>query len=202
MNHAYGLFSKLPDRFSNGVVDPRSEFRLLERDSLSPLPSIAFQKVESGRFTGVPDANPGILNLQPTLRLAPGKRYELEFTWENHAYQGVLQFVGRDLFREYALPASGERLAFGTTQPHSSKVTLWTTATGGDEVTVRFIPTGPGSKAGDFSAFSRFSFPGDRSFCQSTRRDLASAAEGEHQGADRNVAGNSAHGFAGLRRNG
>lgn len=157
MNHAYGLFSKLPERFSNGVVDPRAEVRLLARGTLTPMASTAGQVVASGRLTGTTDANPGILNLQPSLRLAPGKRYELEFAWEVRAYQGVLQFVGRDLFREYALPASGERLSFGATPPHSNRVSLWSSGKEGDDVIVRFIPTTPGSKSDDFAQFSGFS---------------------------------------------
>ncbi len=156
MNHAYGLFAALPARFSNGVVDPRAETRLFARGALTPVPAPVYRTVQSGRFIGTPDANPGILNLAPMLRLEPGKRYELEFDWANREYRGVLQFVGRELFREYTLPASGERLAFGAGAPYSRTVSLWSTAPTGDEITVRFIPTGFGEKPANFSPFARF----------------------------------------------
>jgi hypothetical protein len=157
MNHAYGLFAALPPRFSNGVIDPRAEVRLTDRDTLAPLPSWSSHPVQTGRFVGTPDANPGILNLQPLLRLAPGRRYQLEFTWSDHEYRGVLQLVGRELFREYALPASGQPLAFGAGEPRSNAITLWSTQPDGDEILVRFIPTAPGAKAADFASFASFS---------------------------------------------
>jgi hypothetical protein len=156
MNHAYGLFAALPDRFSNGVVDPRAEVRLLARDNFEPIPTQGSHTVRRGQFTGTPDANPGILNLKPTLRLEPGKRYELEFGWASQEYRGVLQFVGRELFREYMLPASGQHLAFGTGAPYSRSVSVWSTAPDGDDITLRFIPTGPGEKPADYRSFARF----------------------------------------------
>jgi hypothetical protein len=156
MNHAYGLFTALPPRFSNGVVDPRSEVRLLTQDSLSPVPAPSSPNVLRGSFTGKLNANPGILDLSPSLHLAPGRRYELAFDWLSHDYQGVLQLVGRNLFREYLLPASGERLAFGAGAPHAASLTLWSTAPEGDTIEVRFIPTAPGTRPADFASFANF----------------------------------------------
>ena len=74
MNHSYGLFSKLPAYFSNGVVDPTSEARLLFLDSGIPIPVNPGKTVLAGRLMGTVDANPGILDLSPTIRLDPGRR--------------------------------------------------------------------------------------------------------------------------------
>jgi hypothetical protein len=58
--------------------------------------------------------------------------------------------------RQYLLPASGERLAFGSGPTNSNVIPLWSTDPAGDEVTLRFIPTAPGARAGDFADFGQF----------------------------------------------
>jgi len=158
MNHAYGLFAKLPAYFSNGVMDPRSEFRFLDPNSLAPVPADSMIKGAEGTFEGEIDANPGILDLKPTFKLAPGKRYELKFNLPPRDYEGILQLVGTYFFREYALPHSGERLAFGTAAENAKSLWLWTTADASEEVQLRFIPTGAGKTPTDFMPFAQFEF--------------------------------------------
>jgi len=156
MNHSYGLFPALPPYFSNGVMHPAAESRLLDRTTLSPLEEPA-PAVSSVPFTAAIDANPGILRLGPTLRLEPGHRYELRFEFEPGNYTGVLQLTGSHFFREYALPQSGQHLAFGAGPGNSHSLSLWTTTEEPEEVTLRFIPTEPGRKPADFIPFGRFS---------------------------------------------
>ena len=56
------------------------------------------------------------------------------------------------MFREYALPSSGESLAFGDAGD-SRTVDMWTSAAGGDDVEIRFIPQSLGAKSKDFADF-------------------------------------------------
>ncbi|HEU5079610.1 MAG TPA: hypothetical protein VFT72_10360 [Opitutaceae bacterium] len=139
MNHAYGLFGKLPAYFSNGVMDPESEIRIFDRDGRATS-SPTNHVVLGGTFTEKVDANPGILNLSPTLTLKPNQRYDLIFAFEDRPYAGILQLVGSTFFREYALPSSGEAKSFGTIPPHSPVLPLWTSSPTPEVITIRYIP--------------------------------------------------------------
>jgi hypothetical protein len=154
MNHAYGLFPALPAYFSHGVMDPRAEVRLLDHTTLAVLPAApSTTKPEFTPVHGTVDANPGVLRLSPLLTLQPGRRYMLEFVFAPKSYVGILQLSGRTFFREYALPHSGEALAFGSEAPHSPMLALWTTAPDPETITLRFIPT-DGTAPQKFAAFA------------------------------------------------
>lgn len=156
MNHAYGLLPALPAYFSNGVMDPRAEVRLLDQAG-APLPfPAAHAQPPQDRFIGVLDANPGVLKLTPSLRLEPGKRYELEFAFPDREIVGILQLAGATFFREYALPRSGQLRAFGSGPDNARTLPLWTTSTAPEEVTLRFIPQAPGARPADFADFARY----------------------------------------------
>ncbi len=152
MDHAYGLFAGLPSHFSNGVVDPRSEARLIPE----PPQGTAGRLVASGALTGTVDANPGILDLYPPLRLEPGKRYALEIAFAHPQVPGTLQCVGRTFFREYLLPSSGEARSFGSGPTNSPCMDVWSSDPAGDTIALRFIPSQPGRggpPAADFGAY-------------------------------------------------
>jgi hypothetical protein len=154
MNHAYGLFPELPAYFSHGVMDPRAEVRLLDHDTLAELkPAASSTEPAFTPLHGTVDANPGVLLLSPSLTVQPGRRYTLEFVFAPKAYVGILQLSGRTFFREYALPQSGEALAFGSEAPHSPMLALWTTASEPETITLRFIPT-DGTKPETYAAFA------------------------------------------------
>jgi len=156
MDHAYGLFAKVPAYFTNGVVDPRSQVRLVSRDSGKVLPIAPAPVIQSGLLIGTVNANPGILDLKPTLHLKCGNRYELEFSFARESVPGVLQLVGRTIFREYALPSSGEALAFGSGPGNSRSIDLWTSDPAGEDLQIRFIPMLPGAETAEFEAFGSF----------------------------------------------
>jgi hypothetical protein len=156
MDHAYGLFARVPGYFTNGVVDPRSQVRLFAKDSGKLIPQSPGQVIQSGALIGTVDANPGILDLSPILHISPGLRYKLQFDFPKEDIRGVLQLVGHSLFREYTLPSSGEALAFGSGRGNSRSVDLWTSDPSGDDVQVRFIPTMAGAKPSDFAQFGTF----------------------------------------------
>ena len=155
MNHAYGLFPALPAYFSHGVMDPRAEARLLDHATLAVLPPPAPSPTEPALtpLRGTVDANPGVLLLSPSLTLQPGRRYALEFVFAPKSYVGSLQLSGRTFFREYALPHSGEALAFGSEAPNNPTLPLWTTASEPETITLRFIPT-DGTAPQTFAAFA------------------------------------------------
>jgi hypothetical protein len=77
----------------------------------------------------------------------------LEFVFAPKSYVGILQLSGRTFFREYALPQSGEALAFGREAPNSPALPLWTTADAPETITLRFIPT-DGTPPASFAAFA------------------------------------------------
>jgi hypothetical protein len=156
MGHSYGLFARRPAYFSDGVMNPGSESRLLAPSATVEVPASPPPVVQEGWLNGTLDANPGILNLSPSLRLEPGLGYDLRLAFSGHDYHGILQIVGRSFFREYILPASGAPLAFGSTRAASNRLSLWTTDPAGDTITLRFIPTAPGAKPTDFAQFGRY----------------------------------------------
>lgn len=157
MNHAYGLFAKLPPYFSNGVVDPDSQFRLLQKETWTPVQEWTHtREIAAGTFVGKRDANPGVINLEPALVLKPGIRYELEFNFGPHEYDGVLQLVGTTFFREYVLPESGEFAAFGTRSPNDHRIILWTTRDSPERILVRYVPRVSSSLSIITSGFATF----------------------------------------------
>ena len=154
MNHAYGLFPALPAYFSHGVMDPRAEVRLLDHDTLAVLDlNVSSTELAFTPLRGTVDANPGVLLLSPSLILQPGRRYALEFVFAPKSYVGILQLSGPTFFREYALPQSGEALAFGSEAPNNPTLPLWTTAAGPETIKLRFIPT-DGTPPATFAAFA------------------------------------------------
>ena len=154
MNHAYGLFPALPAYFSHGVMDPRAEVRVLDHATLAVLPATPSSTEPAlTPLRGTVDANPGVVLLSPSLTLQPGRRYALEFVFAPKSYVGILQLSGRTFFREYALPQSGEALAFGSEAPHNPTLPLWTTADAPETITQRFIPT-DGTAPQTFAAFA------------------------------------------------
>jgi hypothetical protein len=152
MDHAYGLFAGLPPHFSNGVVDPRSEARLISTPPGPPAGNL----VSSGSFEGTLDANPGILDLSPRLRLEPGQRYLLHISFNHPDEAGILQCVGHTFFREYLLPSSGEPQSFGSGPSNSHSLDVWSSDPAGDDVSLRFIPAQPSPSARALAAFGSF----------------------------------------------
>jgi hypothetical protein len=155
MNHSYGLFPSLPAYFSNGVMDPGAEVRLLAPGTLQPILTPASESLFDGEFRGSADNNPGVLKLTPTLQVKPGHRYALDFEFGNHRYAGVLQLTGRTFFREYILPQSGQPQAFGTQPSNAKSLSLWTSASETEVITLRYIPT-DGTSPSAYSSFARY----------------------------------------------
>lgn len=152
MNHAYGLFTALPDHFTNGVTDPCAELKLRDAQTGVEITN-SVSDVSFISTTGRIDDNPGILRIDQEFTLEPGERYALDFVFRARNYTGILQLSGSTFFREYQLPRSGSALAFGSMPGNSPTLNLWTTASRPERVTLRFIPTAPGAKPADFRQF-------------------------------------------------
>ena len=159
--HTYGLLSGRPAYFNHGVVDPRLELRLLDpvdnhllASNYPSLPAGPFRD----EFTGVIDANPGIINLRPTLTLAPGQHYFLTFDFIHPDTTGILQIIGPKFYREYVLPLAGERKAFGAGPDAEKTIALWTSDSTAQTLELRFIPTAPGAVTSTYIPFARYRF--------------------------------------------
>jgi hypothetical protein len=167
----YGIQVEQPRYAALGVMDPELEHHFLDRTtwSLSSSMSDAIfpgfgpgpkTKVTGaalkGTFGGKPDANPGILDISPTLRLEPGVRYLLAMEFLNIDYTGLLILRGPEFYREYRLPISGESRSFGTGPESSRVMPLWTSVNEPEEVQLQFVPTGNGHVPLDYVPFARF----------------------------------------------
>lgn len=167
---AISMKSAAPRYASGGVMDPEMENRFLDPATMelraSNVDAVAAgfgpgprapgkDPVLGGVFTGILDANPGILDLSPALTLQPGRRYLLAVEFFSRGYSGTLLMEGKDFFRQYNLPFSGEPRAFGSGPESSRVVPLWTSSSLPVEVRLRYIPS-PGESPLSFTPFARF----------------------------------------------
>lgn len=159
--HAYGLFPRRPAYFTHGTMDPRMEQRLRSGPTGAILADNHFIRgdiVSEGVWQGRPDANPGILLLQPQLVLKPGERYVLRFDFGAPATEGVLRIQGDRLYRSYPMPSGTEAKGFGSGPQSRTALTLWTSDNRSETVEVAFIPTGgPPEVTRLATTFGRFS---------------------------------------------
>ena len=143
--YSYEYYGRLPRVFSHGTVSPWMQNRLLERDTLAP--------IDSNLIALGPDSSQGVVEsrtqhrFQPTdyggiytpaLRLEPDHTYFVRFLFGDEPAHGTLQLLGRNIYREYCLPMSGESQAFGSTETNREGFSLWTTAPTPDDVEIRF----------------------------------------------------------------
>jgi hypothetical protein len=157
--HSYGFFASRPSYFSHGVLAPKLQSRLLDPGTGRIVASdfdqaAAVQPQEE--FQCTIDANPGILDLAPPLRLKPGVQYLLTFAFARPDTTGLLQMSGSRIFREYTLPSSGDAASFGSGPGNQRSIVVWTSGPGEEAVHLRFIPTGSGATPADYVPFARF----------------------------------------------
>lgn len=160
-----------PRYFNHGVTDVRLEHRFLAPDTKEIIRN-ATDAILPGygpgsggaprrlarQFTGQLDANPGILNLAPTLTLEPGRHYLLALEFLDHDYTGVLLIEGRDFSRVYSLPSAGYGRAFGVGSENARWLALWQTTGQPTEVRLRWIPAGPAARPETYVPFANFEF--------------------------------------------
>jgi hypothetical protein len=157
--HSYGLFPGRPSYFSHGVLAPQMQSRLLDpatgavvaSDLDSPPGTVPWVDLR-----GTVDANPGILDLGPSLVLMPGVRYLLTIEFARPDAAGLLQLIGASLYREYLLPSSGDSKSFGSGPGNQHSISVWTSGHREETVALRFIPTEHGARPRDFIPFARY----------------------------------------------
>lgn len=136
--YAYSSFARTPYYYSHGYMDPQWENRLLRAGTEEPVATNAEgathgAPVAQGVFTATNDNKTDFYNLAPALTLEPGRRYALTLDFIGPPEAAVLQFRGDGLFREYALPDSGDGMsplhltrAFGALPTSTRTISLWT----------------------------------------------------------------------------
>ena len=162
--YTYEYFGRLPRSFTHGTVSPEMQNRLLARNTLTPVdanllalaPNTPFGAASTGtrhRFTPTDYGGRYV----PPLRIEPGSTYFVRFLFGSQPANGTLQLLGRYIYREYHLPASGEAFAFGMGPGRSNGFSLWTTAAIADDVDIRYYnqPNRPAPKdLGDIELLS------------------------------------------------
>ena len=132
--YAYDLLP-IPDYYSNGVVDPQLENRLLAADGsilVGPIQdALAMEKagVTKVRMIGqvVPESVTW-MDVVPKFTVQPGAHELLRFEFDpTQNYGGYLMFFSEHSYREYHLPDSGQPNAFGIGGNRSSVLAFWNT---------------------------------------------------------------------------
>lgn len=149
---AYFIFPQSPAYYSHGVVDPELEHRFFSDDGqlLWSNTSAILQAVQNqdprvkavslGTFAPLTEHR-DVWRLSQPIRLQSDRRYILHFDFAGTAaVSGVLQVIGKSLFREYELPISGGAKSFGSAPNAQNTLPIWTSENDGDEVEVSFRP--------------------------------------------------------------
>jgi hypothetical protein len=168
-NAALGTYPVRPRYFNHGVTNVNLEHRFLTLDTREILRNVTdailpgFGPGTGGsprrltrQFTGQVGADKAVLELEPTLRLEPGKHYLLAVEFLEHDYTGVLLMDGKNFKRLYGLPAAGDERAFGAKPTHARWLALWQTTDQTEEVCLRWIPTGAGARPESYVPFANF----------------------------------------------
>lgn len=144
---AYFIFPRPPDNFTHGVTDPQIENRVLSSGAFAPIAANYEAARERSRTlasgTFVPKA-PGTSSYFPfdrPLRIEPGRRYLLDFTFpQGGDTHGTLEVSGRGFYRTYGLPDYGGPRSFGAGGVHQSLMPIWTTGAEPIDLAMRFYP--------------------------------------------------------------
>jgi len=146
--YSHEYYGPLPRYFSHGPMEPQSQLRLLDPATLEQAASN-----ETHLLASVPPAGPAVAFrttdyggiLPDRIDLPAGGRVLFAFSFPVPAPEGVLQFTGRSLSAEYAIPESGEAFAFGVSRTHRPHLTLWNSSAAPEQIEVKFIrrPGGP-----------------------------------------------------------
>jgi hypothetical protein len=123
--YSSAMVEKLPDEFSRGAMDPEFELRLLDPADLSILQTDRKATLERPsvplRFDFHPTWQGAEINTP--LRLAHGK-YLLNFKFGDPVPTGTLVIESDSNYREYSMPSSGGRGAFGSASESTSSVAI------------------------------------------------------------------------------
>jgi hypothetical protein len=165
-----GLLGGVSAFFSYGFMDYGLEERVLDRDMKTYLVSNA-GAIAPGFDFGQPQAHrrlPGVfhgkaaadgrpwIELAPKITLAAGQHYLLAFDFLAKSYTGALQAKGPGVAREYYLPASGGRLAFGSADESSRVIPLFNPSGAPIEMALDFVVQDPKADLAWYTDFARY----------------------------------------------
>ncbi len=152
-----GMLSSMNAFYSDGAMDFELEQRVLAADRRSYIvtnvgaiaPGLDFGPWNArpplpGIFTA--SSRPGertFVDILPRLTLRPGQRYLLEMDVPNDGRQGILQIQATGFYRDYSLPKSGGKYAFGSAPASSRVIPLSTASKVPLEVALAFINQDP-----------------------------------------------------------
>jgi hypothetical protein len=132
--YAYDLMH-LPAYYSNGVIDPSLETRLLDgTGSILVGPDQEEEALEAAgvrhvRLECKPIPNSRWFDVVPDITLGPGEHVLLRFEFDpRRAYNGFMILTAEHLYREYHLPDSGLDKAFGIGGSRTHVLSLSNTA--------------------------------------------------------------------------
>lgn len=154
---AYDLMM-MPEYVSHGKTDPRIEARLsVQTPEVRIGPDETARRMEAIDVreqvvtAAVEPTAPAWLNLDPVITLAPGEHVLLRFEFLPKDYDGWLIFKGRHTYREYRLPDSGWRHAFGVGPTAAKTISLWNSGAETEEVRMSFQRPAASGEFGDFA---------------------------------------------------
>jgi hypothetical protein len=154
-------FIEPPPTYVHGVTDPRFEFRILQNgvnEVASPLAAgLATAPVVQAGALHASSSSPTAKQAAPAkLKLAPGHRYLLSFTFRVPPVKALLIFKGPLLDRIYELPKAGEALGFGMLDGQRRALPIWTDSDKAEEVEMRAVITDQSATVNPTSVFADF----------------------------------------------
>jgi hypothetical protein len=183
--YPFTSFASVPAYFSHGYMDPVLEHRLLRKD-LTPLAANIGSAARKGALPAADPRGTDLLahgrlravnvlgsthyTLGPDLVLPPNEALVLWLEPLGPLHSGYLQIRGKDVFREYMLPDSGqvsnrrqESRAFGTLPSSPGVVSLHTRNPGGETPSLNLIlPQRPVDEGFDFARFELWRYDPDQ----------------------------------------
>lgn len=143
--YSYALAARLPGYFTNSWTEPEFETRVLNRD-LDVMVDNASIVLALAAPTSLRS-----LGSRQTIDLPGPGDYLFEFAFSDPAAAGELTFESRGLYRHYALPRSGEPLAFGSGPEAAKTIPLRVNNPGSIALTIRCSAPGVSFRVLPFS---------------------------------------------------
>jgi hypothetical protein len=145
---SYLIFNVIPAYFSDGVMSPILETRLLDlktfdviADGATTLPGGNAPPIASFDLK----RHEGTSELGATVQLAPGHTSLLRFDFLGRQPAGALSLIGPVLAREYRLPSSGLAKSFGSGPENSRTIAIPNDGAAPEDARLYFFPNQPGA---------------------------------------------------------
>jgi hypothetical protein len=140
---SYMFFGFYPGYFSHSPMDPMLETRLIDPRTMTVIAdgsTMSSGRTPPGTYDVELSLDPNG-NLHPEIPIKPSQTAVLRFDFLGRDPSGVLQLIGRELYREYRLPTSGAEKSFGSGPGNSRAIAVRNTTGVVDSVRMNFIPS-------------------------------------------------------------